>query len=150
MNDVRTVRVIWFALMMTLVIYAIICFTVLRPATTAPLEETFRNPIVIALHVVAIADLLMSFIMPRNILRRNASAPRAPQYPSVDPVVTPAIRTAMILRWALIECVAIFGLLAAFMVHDSRVFLPLLAVSAAAMLMAYPSDNALRDAAAPA
>lgn len=45
---------------------------------------------------------------------------------------------------ALIESVAVFGLVVAFIGQDARLFLPLFALSIAGMLATYPSDSMLR------
>jgi amino acid transporter len=152
-NDtVQTVRIIWFGLLMSIVIYAAVAFVVVEGPAATPLEDAFSDPIVLALHGAGLAVFAMSFVVSAAMLKgtssANAQAHRAaPQPPPAPGVVrvTPRMRSALIARWAMTEATAVFGLVAAFLKSDPRLFLPLGALAIAGMLLAYPSDDRIRS-----
>lgn len=118
--------IIWASLFFSIVLYGIIAFIVVRPASDVELTSFLSSPIAIALHVLALGMLMLSVVLPPVIAAKGASSAAA------------AERTAWVVRWALIESVAVLGLMLAFLLRDPRAFLLLGIVSAAAMLLAYP------------
>ena len=102
----KTLLIIWFALVMSQVIFVVMIYAVkpemlhfdlVRPA----LGDT---PIVVAAFaVLTLANLAMSFIMPKRFLTQ-----------SVDQQDIGLVQTAMIIGCALCESVSLFGVLLAF------------------------------------
>lgn len=153
MNDIpsgpaaiRLVRIIWLAIFASILIYALITFMTLRQPSPAPFESAFSNPLVLGFHLAGVGLFFAAFVVSSVVLRDGATPS-----PSYTPVASPEtvnvtvrMRKGLIARWALIESVAIFGLVVAFMSQDARLFLPLFALSVAGMLASYPSDSMLR------
>ena len=129
----KILRIIWASLVLTLLIYGVILMT-LANAWGAPersLEDILRSPFVLVLGVAGLASLTMAFVLPAGILRRNAAVPNIE-------------RTACVIQWALIESVAIYGVLASFILQDVRPFLGFAAVALAAFVMTFPTEEKLR------
>lgn len=145
-NDLRAIRIIWGALLFTILIYGLLAFMAVRNPAPGPFESAFSNPIVLVIQIIGAGMFFMAFVMSSLLLRRHAG-PRAPTAPVTPGVVsvTPHMRLALIVRWAMIESAAIFGLVAAFLAQDPRVFLPLGGLAIGGMLMSYPSDERLRS-----
>jgi hypothetical protein len=146
-NDIRTIRIIWGGLLFTIVIYGLLAYMAVRNPAPGPFESAFSNPIVLVLQIIGVGMFFLAFVMSSVFLRRRPAGPRAPAAPVTSGVVsvTPRMRLALIVRWAMIESTAIFGLLAAFLSQDPRVFLPLGGLAIGGMLMSYPSDERLRS-----
>jgi len=115
--------VIWFALTVSVTLYGVIAY-VMAPAGEQPFDAAFSNPIILALHIAGIGMFVMSFVLSSMLMKRSSN-----------------VRGAMIVRWAMIESAAVFGLLAAFIGNDVRLFIPLGALAIAGMLMAYPRSE---------
>ena len=146
---VRTVRVIWFALLMSVVIYGVVAWVAVGSVPDGSFEEALANPTVIGLYAAGLGAFVMSFIISSAVHRRTAMRGSAPG-PSASPTgevltVPPRTRVALIVRWSMIEMSALFGLVAAFLTRDPRVFLPMGLLAVAGMLLNYPSDERLRD-----
>lgn len=119
-NETSQLKIIWFALTMSIVLYGVIAFMIV-PRSDQSFDALFANPIILVLHLAGLAMFAISFVVPANMLKRSNN-----------------VRMAMIMRWAMIESSAVFGLLAAFIGQDVRLFLPLGALAIAGMLLAFP------------
>ena len=106
--------------MMSVALYGVIAY-VMAPVGEQPFDAAFSNPIILALRIAGIGMFAMSFILSSILMKRSAN-----------------VRGAMLIRWAMIESAAVFGLLAAFIGNDVRLFIPLGARAIAGMLIAYP------------
>jgi len=95
-------RMIWFAIAFSTVVYFVIAY-VFGPHPEASFDAAAADPIVIACYVLAFLAFLASLFIPRLLVR-------APE------------QTRMILALALSESAAIFGLVAAFVHHDWRLY----------------------------
>lgn len=123
--NASTLRVIWIALTISIVLYGVIAFIAVLPSEPAqPFDAFFSNPIILGAHVMGLTMLIMSFVIPPVLSRRGPK----PQ--------------SFVIRWAMIESAAIFGLVAAFIGEDPRLFLPLGALAIAAILLAFPPREA--------
>ena len=123
----RQLIVIWAALLVSIAIYAgiiVMMSQTWEPKTGNPLQA---NPIVLILGAAAVGSLLMAFVVPAQMLTEDKGFER--------------IRSAYVIRWALIESVAIYGVTGAFLTLDPRVFFVGGAVAVAAMLLAFPSEE---------
>jgi MFS family permease len=97
-------RIIWFALVASTVMYAVIVYT-LAPVPPRPFEESVRSTFTLAMYALAFMEFIAALILPG----------RLPQADS---------RKKMIVAMAMFESCAIFGLVAAFVQHDWRVYVP--------------------------
>ena len=111
----RARRIIWFALAFSTLIYAFIAYTMGQPQR--PFEESARQPITIACYVLAVVVFFLAPVVSR----------RVPE---------PA---RMIIGLALSEACAIFGLLAAFIAHDWRLYIPAWIVALIGFTRYFPS-----------
>jgi len=112
-------KAIWLAIFASTVIYAVIVFTIARePQRT--FNESLRLPLVLAMHAAALVTLAMSFLVPPRI-----SHPR-PRF---------------IVRLALTEAVALYGVMAAILAHDWRLYLGPWAIALIGFLQAWPSSS---------
>lgn len=132
-----TLRMIWFSLVSAIVIYAVIAFVV--PAEHDAAGGGSTAPAILALQIAGAAVLLAAWFVPGALLRRSSEeamrgAPARPDGAAVPPKTS----VALLVRWALLEAVAILGLLAAFIGQDSRFFVPFGVVALAGMLLAFP------------
>ena len=144
MVPVRTVRVIWFALLMAVGVYGMIIF-VIKPLG-GEVDRPFTDPLVLVLHVVGVIEFTLAYVVSSMIMRSGAQRqPAAPTNPNQDEFMSQRLFRALIIRWALFECCAVFGLLAGFISSDPRLFLPLGGLGVAGMLLNYPGDTFVRE-----
>ncbi|HEY0592330.1 MAG TPA: hypothetical protein VGF40_11225 [Thermoanaerobaculia bacterium] len=140
-QNLLTLRIIWGSLLMSIAIYGVVAAVVAK-TMTATVAGGAANPIVLVLGVAALVMAVMAIFVPRAAMRRGGErAPIAPPDPSAPPSVPPNVFTALIIRWAMLEAVAILGLVAALIIADPRAFIPLGAVAIAGMLLSYPGDS---------
>ena len=117
-DEKAQLKILWFALLMSIVLYGVIAFLIV-PMGTQTFNALFANPTILILHLAGLAVFATSFLIPSILKTTN-------------------VRTTSIIRWAMIESAAVFGLLAAFLGQDVRLFLPLGALAIAGMVLAYP------------
>jgi hypothetical protein len=100
-------RLVYFALITSLFIYAGIVWSVSRTWTpSGTLEQELGQPIILVLMGLSMATFAFSFSLGAWM---NAETPERQ-------------RLRMVMRWAIIESVAIYPFLAAFFTHDWRLF----------------------------
>ena len=128
-------------MIMSVFFYSVLAF-MLVPAGGQPLADAFRNPTVMILYMVGAGMFLLSFVIPMIMRRSEPPSPASPAGPRSE-IVDPRARTIMIIRWAMIEAAAVFGLLAAFLTPDARLALPLGALALVGMFLTFPSDERL-------
>ena len=122
----RHLIVIWGALLASIAIYCGLV-VMLSQSWESPSGDPTSNPVVLALAAAALGSLVVSFAIPARLLSVERSEGR--------------VRTAYVIRWALLESVAIYGLLAAMLTRDVRIFYAFGAVAVAGMLLAFPSEE---------
>ena len=113
-------KVLWAAMVFSTVIYAGMAYMVLRERPTS-FEAALRQPYTLVLYGFALAAFVAGFILPRLM--------RAPG------------RLKMIIALAIFESCAIFGLMAAFLGHDWRLFIPAWIVALIGMMGVYPAGD---------
>ena len=119
--------IVWGSMIVAVVFYAALVFLLVPvPPRSSPMEW-IANPIALGLHVAAFGTFMTAFVLPAVLTRRRGTEPDAAFSSS-----------GWIIRWALLESVAIFGLLAAFLAKDPRAFLILGLLSLAGFMTAYP------------
>jgi hypothetical protein len=114
-------RIIWMALLMSLVIYYVITFFVARPNDVAP------NPTLsLVLISVAVLAVLISFLIKSRLLSK-----------AIDQQHTGMVQQAYIVTWAINEVAALLGLLDFFTTAD-RYYHALFLISALGLLLHFP------------
>jgi hypothetical protein len=121
----KTLQVIWVALFMSIVMYAAIAFAIIPVGEGRVVAAITSNPIVLAVYAAAFMVVVGSFLAFAALSRQVEKQ-----------------QVAHIVRWAMIESAAIFGLVAAFIASDRRLFIPLGVLALAAMIVAFPREEA--------
>ncbi len=126
-SSTNTARILWLAYVNTLVVLGGVAFLVERPP--GPGIPYF-------LHVVpalgcAVASVLLPPLLLRQAVARQGNAP-------ANPVAL--ARTALVVRMALIEAVALLGFVDAWLTADGMRYLPFALVAFALQLLAFPID----------
>lgn len=127
--------IIWFAIVSSLLIYAFVGWFTLRtprPGSERPWQESLQQPVVLALYIAGVAMFFASLAIPKVIAGRSSGTTQ--QSP---------VRQALIVRWALAESIAIFGLVAAFVSGHLELMIPLWLVSLVAVVIAFPSESTI-------
>jgi hypothetical protein len=119
-------KLIWIAIAFSTVIYAVIVLTI-AGQPERPFDEAVKDPTVMTLYAIALAEFIMAGIAPRFF----ANAPA---------------RTRMVVGLALYEACAIFGLVAAFLRHDWRLYLGPWALAIIGFLRLWPGDEVTSSA----
>jgi F0F1-type ATP synthase membrane subunit c/vacuolar-type H+-ATPase subunit K len=125
----RQLRIIWASLAFCVLLYGAIIMMLSPnwPPPQSDMQPLMSNPILIALGFAALGSLVLAFvILPR--LPLQASNPDNAQ------------RQRSIVRWALIESVAIYGLVGSFLMQDIRVFALFGLVSIVGFVATFPRD----------
>lgn len=125
-NPKGVLPILWGGITASVVIYGVIAFLVVPPRPEVDPASWTADPLVIALHLAGLGGLAGSFIVPPALARRRTAQPDVAQ------------RQGWILRWALLESVGVFGLVAALLLRDARAFLLLGALSLVGLLTAFP------------
>ena len=111
-------KVLWFAIVFSTVIYAVIIYT-LHPRPEGSFEAAARQQMTLILYGLTIVSFVFALIVPGRI-----SGPP---------------RLKMIIGLGLFESCAIYGLLAAMLARDWRLFIPTWIVALLGMWRHYPS-----------
>jgi len=133
-----TLRVIWFAMLISLAIYLFIGLRVGTRFQSPVNEETFRI-LRTVLYVVAFATLMITRYI-RKLILSGKGQNRQPTQTSQPPVLQ-KYSTAMIVALALSESIGIYGLLLFFLGKNPMDLYLLILISAAAMFMYRPRKD---------
>ena len=114
-------RIIWFAIVFSTVLYAVIAY-MMAPVPPRPFEESVRATLTLAMYAAAFMTFVAALLMPG----------RLPQSAS---------RQKMILAMAMFEACAILGLVAAFLQHDWRLYVPAWIAALIGFVREYPRDE---------
>lgn len=138
--SIRLMRIIWMAMVISVLIYGFITWTLTRRGEPRPpVEETIQQPTVQVLYGLGVMMFILSSVLPRMVLRGKDDGRQRGKAPGSG--VPNEIRVALIIRFAMLESVAIFGLICAFMYNDGRLFFPPAMLSLVGFLMAMPSES---------
>ncbi|HEY5611193.1 MAG TPA: hypothetical protein VIL97_08290 [Thermoanaerobaculia bacterium] len=129
LEEIRVVRILWFALFFSLGIYGAIVVVLARgwEEPAAPLSAVLGDPIVLALYGAGLMSFALGWILPAKRLQTARGA--------AD------VRAAWIVRWVLFESVAIYGLLAVLLRLNEQLFIPAALVSALGFILSFPSES---------
>jgi magnesium-transporting ATPase (P-type) len=127
---ILTLRIIWMALLMSVVIYYVITFFAARPADVAP------NPALsIALICFAMLAILISFLIKNRLLSKAEEQRHLGM-----------VQQAYVVTWAITEVAALLGLLDFFTTAD-RYHHALFIIAAVGLLFHFPRRESVVNAA---
>ena len=127
---VMTMRILWIALLITVVIYYLITIFVARP------DDVESNPTLSLVFIcVAVLAVLMSFLIKSRLISK-----------AVDQQQLGLVQQAYVVAWALSEVPALLGLLDFFKTAD-RYYPALFIITALGMLLHFPRREPVVNAA---
>ena len=129
-NGMRQDKLIWFAIVFSTFIYAAIIYT-LYPNPAGAFEDAVKQQKTLILYGLAVMEFLFAMVAPSFMANRPA-------------------RLRMTVALALFESCAIFGLLAAFLAQDWRLFVAPWILALLGMWRVYPSGVITETPAGPA
>lgn len=106
-------RLLWFALVFTTILYGIFAYATERNYRLQPIELMLRRPFVIAAYVIGIALFFLSLRMAQRFVA----------------------------QLALLDAVAIMGLVAAILMRDWRIYLPAWGLALIGFVRVYPTER---------
>lgn len=115
-------KLIWLAIVFSTFVYAGIIYAT-APNPQGSFEDAVKQQMPMILYALALVTFVAALVIP-GLLQRSPA------------------RLKMIVALALFEACAIYGLMAAFIVHDWRVFVPTWIVALLGMWTKYPSSDA--------
>jgi len=125
--DMKQDKLIWFAIVFSTFIYAAIVYT-LAPNPEGSFGDAVKQQMPMILYGVAAVTFIAALVIP-NLLQRSPA------------------RVKMIVALALFEACAIYGLMAAMLVKDWRLFVPTWIIALLGMWTKYPSSDVTASAA---
>ena len=120
----RVEKVIWFGIVFSTFIYAAIAYATLG-TPEGSFDDAVKKQYTLILYPLALATFIAGLVLP-GLMRSPA-------------------RTKLVVVLAMFESVAVYGLLAAFLARDWRLFIPAWIVSLIGMLRVYPSGDSAED-----
>lgn len=140
----QQLKMIWFAMVTSVLVYGILIFLV---APVDADDELILDTMTIVLAFAAVVMAISALVLPRLIAKSSVPESDGPEIP--QPVsafaVAPRLIPAFTVRYAMLEAVAILGLVLAFLQGDYRYFAPFAAVSLLGLFLAYPSEESVRS-----
>jgi hypothetical protein len=122
-------KIIWMALLACVAIYGGVLWQMAamweKPERLS-MQQLAANPIVLVLALMGLLSLVMAFTIPNMMMRGHE-------------LTQDTIRVRSIVQWALIETVAIYGLVGAIITRDPRIFIAFGSVAILGFLLTFPS-----------
>ena len=115
-------RIIWFAMFLSTVIYAVIAFMLGQRNASRPFEEAVHDQFVLILYGLTLVDFLIAFL-------GVATRPDQPR------------RVRMIINLGLYESCAVYGLVLTFLHADWRLYLAPWALTLVGFLRVFPTSE---------
>jgi bacteriorhodopsin len=126
----RTLRILWFAFFVSILLYYMVTIFIGRNEDVAP-----NNTLSLALIIAAFSTTLVSFLIKNRLLTR-----------AVEQQHVGMVQQAYIVTWAINEVAALLGLLD-FFATGNRYFYVLFLLAAAGQLLHYPRREHVENAA---
>lgn len=139
-RELSKLRLIWFGMLGSLVIYLIVGFQVATNIQVSMDKSTF-GVLKTVLYLFTFIIIVMTRYIRRFILSGKGQYGQAPQ--NFQPLTLQKYTTTMIVAWALLECIGIFGLVLFLLGKNPTDLYLLLIISAAAMLWYRPKKDEL-------
>ncbi len=120
-------KIVWFGIAFSTVIYLVIAYT-MAPVPSRPFAESVRTTLTLSLYAAAFAVFIAALVLPSLLAQSPA-------------------HQKMIVALAMFEACAIFGLLAAFLQQDWRLYVPVWMAALIGFVREFPRDNVSSPAA---
>jgi len=145
--NLAKLRMLWFALLFSHSLYGMVLIYVIQQDNNPP---SGNSPVVIsAVTVLALMVFLAAIYLPRFILNvakenlRKRSGGTDISYAKIEDLMI-LFAPGFIIRLALLEAVAMFGFVLAFMHKDIDFFIPFATASVFAYLLNYPTEEKVK------
>ena len=139
-RELLKMKVIWFGMLGSLVIYLIIGLQI-GANIQAPMDKSTFGVIKTALYLFTFAIIAITRYIRRFVLSGKGQYGQVPQ--NFQPLTLQKYTTAIIAAWALLECIGIFGLVLFLLGKNPTDLYLLLMISAIAMLWYRPKKDEL-------
>ncbi|MDX1582908.1 MAG: hypothetical protein R3338_04835 [Thermoanaerobaculia bacterium] len=144
-------KLIWFAIAGSVVIYGIVAFVMIEPNPDLSTERLYgfvSNPMSFILGIAALAAFFASYAIPGLVIRSRRKTDRTTVSPPEPPSafeIAPEVMSALIIRFALLEAPAVIGLVGAFVMREWRFFLPFGVLALVGLVLTYPTASLVRS-----
>jgi hypothetical protein len=118
----RIERVIWLAIFMSTLIYLLVVFLIAQKNSGVPYDAAVRGTEVLVLYAIALVSFLLGNFPPEQVRKQPP-------------------RFRMITRLAIFESCAVYGVVAAFMHEDWRLYLAPWALAIIGFVRVFPSNE---------
>lgn len=125
----RTVRILWLALLFSVGLYYLFTIFAGRPANLEP-----NNTVSLALLAAGVSTTLVSFLVKNRLITRAVEQRQVQQ-----------VQQGYVIAWAMSEVAALFGLMDFFLTND-RYFYVLFIIAALGELLHYPRREHFENA----
>ena len=127
---IRTMRTLWLALVLSVVMYFVFTIFVGRNENATP-----NNTLSLTLLIVALSTVLISFLLKSKLINR-----------AIEQHQVPMIQQAYVVTWAIAEVGALLGLLDFFVTGNPYFYVPML-IAGAGQVLHYPRREHVENAA---
>jgi len=134
-------RVLWGSLIMSQVAYLAVAHVSVRAGGPGP---SFVQILVGAAIMSALAAYFLPRVIAHAAVKQRLTEGRTLAELSLTDLL-PLLFAPLLVRWALIESISVFGLVAAFMSNDLQAQYPFAAAGILGMLLNFPSESKVRD-----
>ncbi len=135
-----TLKVIWFGMLGVLAVYVFIGLSIAKDVEVSMDKSTF-GVIKTVLYLFTLVIIITTRYASRFILSGKGQSGQATQ--SFEPMTLQKYTTAIIVAWALLDCIGIFGLVLFLLGKNPMDLYLLVAISAAAMFWYRPKKEDL-------
>ena len=135
----RTLWTIWGSMIFSILIYGVVARLAVPQQNVQPISEALKEPVVLILYALGVLSFLMGIWIPRLLVKGSQPGTMP------DASLTPRLMPAFIVQFAIFESIAIYGLVAAFLQQDWRLFWGPAALSIAGFLIAAPTTERIRN-----
>lgn len=143
--SLKTLTIIWGALMASQVIYGIALQTIVKDQE----PQELQIPMVAALSMMAVVMCVLSFFLPKFILNQlkkdQFKNPGDNQRASISQLIQ-VYSSPFIIRLAMLESCALFGFALAFIHKRIELFLPFATLSIGLFILNFPTEEKVRNA----
>lgn len=139
-RELSKLKIIWFGMLGSLALYLIIALQV-APNIQVSLDKSIFNVVKTVIYLFTLIIIVITRYIRRFILSGKSQQGQGIQ--SFQSLTLQKYTTVMIVAWALLECIGIFGLILFFLGKNSTDLYLLLIVSAVAMLWYRPKKDEL-------
>ncbi len=146
-SNLTTVRILWGALMMSILIYVGISFVVAGASETAPADAELLQIMQMGFAALSTMMVAIGSFIPRIFLSDTAIIALVPKGTTdrdeIERLLLPKFFTASLLRFAMFESIAVYGFVLAFLAHDGMMIVPFAAVALVMDVIFFPKTTPL-------